>query len=186
MRTAPIGLFYHDDERKLIEVTRASSLPTHGHPTALASAAATALLTAWAIRREAPAEYPKRLAGAMQQMDGGEQVAGLVERVPALLRRRPEEVLCSGVLGEAWTGDEAVASAPYCFCRSPEDYRATVLTGANTVGDSDSIACIAGAISGAYNGVDAIPQKWRLQVENASYLLQIAAELLDASCRSSR
>ena len=186
MRAAPIGLFFHDDERKLIEVSRASSLPTHRHPTALASAAATALLTAWAVRREAPAEYPACLVGVMQQMDGGNEVADLAGRIPALLRRRPEEVLCSGVLGEAWTGDEAVASALYCFCRSPEDYRTTVLTGANTVGDSDSIACIAGAISAAYNGLDAIPEKWRAEAENASYLLQIAAELLDASCRSSR
>jgi len=181
MRAAPIGLFFHDDERKLIEVARASSLPTHRHPTALASAAAAALLTAWAIRREAPAEYPKRLAGAMQQMDGGEQVAGLVEKVPDLLRRRPEEVLCSGVLGEAWVGDEAVACALYCFCRSPEDYRATVLTGANTVGDSDSIACIAGAISGAYNGLDAIPEKWRQQIEKSDELHRIAEGLLRAA-----
>ena len=181
MRTAPIGLFYHADEQKLIEVARASSLPTHRHPTALASAAATALLTAWAIRREAPAEYPKRLAGAMQQMDGGEQVAGLVEKVPALLRRRPEEVLCSGVLGEAWVGDEAVACALYCFCRSPEDYRTTVLTGANTVGDSDSIACVAGAISGAYNGLDAIPEKWRRQIEKSDELHRIAEKLLRAA-----
>jgi ADP-ribosylglycohydrolase len=181
MRTAPIGLLYHDNERKLIAVARASSLPTHGHPTALASAATTALLTAWAVRRETPAEYPKRLACVMRQMNGGEQVAALVEKVPDLLQRRPEEVLCSGALGEAWTGDEAVASALYCFYRSPEDYRETVLTGANTVGDSDSIACIAGAISGAYNGLDAIPKKWRAEVENASYLLQISAELMKAS-----
>ena len=56
-----------------------------------------------------------------------------------------------------------------------------MLTGANTVGDSDSIACIAGAISAAYNGLDAIPEKWRAEAENASYLLQISAELLKAS-----
>jgi len=46
---------------------------------------------------------------------------------------------------------------------------------------SDSIACIAGTISGAYNGLDAIPEKWRAEVENASCLFQISAELLKAS-----
>jgi len=48
---------------------------------------------------------------------------------------------------------------------------------------SDSIACIAGAISGAYNGIDAIPERWRAKVENASYLHEISAELLAASSR---
>jgi ADP-ribosylglycohydrolase len=180
MRTAPIGLYYCDDEARLIEVARASSLPTHGHPTALAAAAATALLVSWAIRREDPSEYPGRLAKIMGGMDGGEEVAALVERVPGLLAEPPDSVLCHGVLGESWVGDEAVASALYCFCRSPEDYRATVLVGANTVGDSDSIACIAGAISGAYNGLEGISKHWRSDVEDSQHLHEIAAELHEA------
>jgi ADP-ribosylglycohydrolase len=181
MRTAPIGLYYHDDETKLIEAARASSLATHGHPTALASAAATALLTAWAVRGEEPAGYPARLVGAMRAMEGGHEVAELVARIPDAFADPPDEVLREGRLGEAWAGDEAVASALYCFCRSPRDYRATVLTGVNTVGDSDSIACIAGAISGAYNGLDAIPDHWRSGVEDSAHLHEIGAELLRAA-----
>ena len=42
--------------------------------------------------------------------------------------------------------------ALYCFCKSPDDFLATIRRGANTQGDSDSIACIAGGISGAYLG----------------------------------
>lgn len=76
-----------------------------------------------------------------------------------------------------------MASALYCFCRSPGDYRCTVLTGANTVGDSDSIACIAGAISGAHNGIEAIPEQWRRDVEDADLLRETAAELLRARQR---
>lgn len=183
MRTAPIGLYYYDREEQLIEVARASSLPTHGHPVAQAAAAGTALLVAWALRREEPSEYPDRLARCMREQEGGEEVAALAERIPSLLTTPPDDVLRAGVLGEAWVGDEAVASALYCFCRSPSDYRQTVLTAANTVGDSDSIACIAGAISGAYNGDEAIPDKWRREVENAESLRSIAADLLDARGR---
>jgi ADP-ribosylglycohydrolase len=119
-------------------------------------------------------------------MEGGEETARIVERVPDVLRDPPEEVLVSGVLGEAWTGDEALASALYCFCRSPTDYRQTVLTGANTVGDSDSIACIAGAISGTFNGQGAIPQHWRNNVESAAYLREVAGDLLAARARRTR
>jgi ADP-ribosylglycohydrolase len=180
MRTAPIGLYYLEDEGRLMEVARASSLLTHGHPTALASAAATALLVAWAARGEDPGEYPSRLVKVMVDMTEGREVAALVRRIPEMLTEPPEDVLHHGALGEAWTGEEAVASALYCFCRSPEDFRRAVTVGANTVGDSDSIACIAGAISGAYNGIGAIPKSWREQVENSAYLHEVASALLAA------
>ena len=35
-----------------------------------------------------------------------------------------------------------------------------ILRGANTNGNSDSITCIAGSISGAYLGIDAILPEW--------------------------
>jgi ADP-ribosylglycohydrolase len=182
MRTAPIGLYFLEDEERLIEVARASSLLTHGHPTALASAAATALLVAWAAKGEDPAEYPSRLVKVMVDMTDGREVAALVQRIPEMLTEPPENVLHHGDLGEGWTGEEAVASALYCLCRSPDEFRRTVLVAANTVGDSDSIGCIAGAISGAYNGIGAIPKSWREQVENSAYLHEIASELLAARC----
>ena len=116
-------------------------------------------------------------------MDGSE-VAALAERIPELLDVPLDDVLRDGVLGEAWTGESAVASALYCFCRSPDNYHRTVLAGANTVGDSDSIACIAGAISGAYNGLESIPRKWRDEVENSEMLYELAGDLLAASNRT--
>jgi ADP-ribosylglycohydrolase len=180
MRTAPIGLCFHHDEDRLIEVARASSLATHGHPTALASAAGAALAVAWAIRGEDPASYPERLVERLRAMDGGDETADLVATIPDWLDRSPEEALQVGALGEAWVADEALSSALYCFCRSPNDYRQTVLVGTNSVGDSDSIACIAGAISGAYNGLNAIPHKWRTDVEDSAYLHDIGKGLHQA------
>ncbi len=45
-------------------------------------------------------------------------------------------------------------------------------------GDSDSVGCIAGAVSGAYNGDDAIPVGWRTTVEQADLRVETAAALL--------
>lgn len=181
MRTAPIGLYYWRDQERLIEVSRASAVLTHRHPTAVAAAAATALLVAWAVQGDDPAEYPARLAAAMRAMDGGDEVAALVERVPECLGRDPDDVLCHGELGEAWVGEEAVASALYCVCRTPGDYSATVLTAINTAGDSDTIGCMAGAVSGALNGIDAIPADWRRKVEKAEYLRETARRLYQSA-----
>ena len=80
-------------------------------------------------------------------------------------------------LGEGWIGEEAVALALYCFLKFPDDYIKTVLRGANTNGDSDSVACIAGGISGAYLGIAAIPYKWIQHIEKAKYLEELAIRL---------
>ncbi len=55
----------------------------------------------------------------------------------------------------------------------------TCLRGANTNGDSDSIACIGGSISGAYLGIDAIPQDWVKRIEKSGYLEDVATRLAE-------
>jgi ADP-ribosylglycohydrolase len=45
----------------------------------------------------------------------------------------------------------------YAFLRSPEDYWETVCTAIAVGGDVDTTAAMAGAISGAYLGLEAIP-----------------------------
>ena len=80
-------------------------------------------------------------------------------------------------LGEGWVGEEAVALALYCFMRYPKAYEKVVIRGANTNGDSDSIACIAGSISGAYLGIDAIPGAWVRAIEKTDCLAQLSERL---------
>jgi ADP-ribosylglycohydrolase len=102
-------------------------------------------------------------------------------QVPDLIDWEPEAAY--EVLGEGWVAEEAVAYALYAFWRSPYDYRRTVITAVNMDGDSDSVGCIAGAISGAYNGLEGIPEKWRRRVEETELLHYIASDLLDANQR---
>lgn len=81
------------------------------------------------------------------------------------------------ILGEGWISEEAVALALYCFLRYPDDYEKTVFRGANTNGDSDSIACIAGSISGACLGISAIPVAWVKNIEKTQYLEDLSKRL---------
>lgn len=179
MRVAPIGLRFHRDHDQLLEVARASCLLTHGHDAALEGAAAAALLVALSLERASPEEMYRAVADACCPRSA--DFAACWAKLPALLHAPPEVALSEAGLGEGWVAEEAVASALYCVWRTPDDVRQTILTAANTDGDSDSIACIAGGIAGARNGVEAIPISWRETVENASRLVELA-DALHSAC----
>ena len=179
MRVAPVGLFYADLDR-VERVARDQAAMTHRHPAAAAGAAAAALAVALALRGDPPeamhAEIARRVRGESPDFDA---VWG---RVPRAVLRSPDEVLVSleqnpDGLGESWVAEEAIASALYCHWRHPDDYRACVLEAANTEGDSDSIACIAGGLSGAALGIEAIPPDWRRGVEDSDRLHALADRL---------
>lgn len=179
MRVAPIGLYYEDLD-DVVDVARAQSLLTHRHDAALEGAAAAALLVALALRGARPpdmhAEVMRRCGGRSPDFD---RVFG---KVPAVVDVDPRRVLVDlqqddAALGEGWVAEEAVAAALYCAWRHPDDYRAAVLLAANTDGDSDSLACIAGSIVGARVGLSGIPDEWIRDVENSAYLIDVGRRL---------
>jgi ADP-ribosylglycohydrolase len=180
MRAVPIGLRYAREPERLREVARASSLPTHGHPTALAASEAVALMVALALEQRPPEEIHARLMDACEG-DGDAELRALLARVPDFVGEPPERALVSGALGEAWIAEEAVATALYCFWRTPSDFEATVITAANTDGDSDTIATIAGGVSGAFNSETAIPARFREHVEARDLLVSLADALFEGA-----
>ena len=173
MRTAPIGLMFHDDLDKLIEVASTSSKCTHPHPTAISAGIATAYLTSLALQGVNPNEW----IGKIQELDCfNDEFKTKIKQLEDLIPLENKYLALSRI-GEGWKAEEIVATALYSVLKHPSDYEQAVLQGANTNGDSDSIACIAGAISGAYNGVENIPERWIKNIED-SELLRKTAELL--------
>jgi ADP-ribosylglycohydrolase len=200
MRVAPIGLYYGNNLPKLRLVARSSALVTHAHPTALVAAEITALCVAWAAQGVAPGDYLNRIrdlrSSSMNAWDsalgdpwmrarfasvndylaeGWMELWAALDRVPQAVSQRSEDVceLCGG----GWIAEEALACALACVLKSPEDYGATIRRGANSSGDSDSIASIAGGISGALLGVKAIRKEWRKRIENRQSLIDLSKQL---------
>jgi len=182
MRSAPIGLYYHDDPDRLRAVAIAAGTATHNHPTANAGSVATAYLVKMALDRDIPAEC--LISDLIERLlsfcgDLSQEFNAAIRKVPTVMHLEPESALDK--LGQGWIAEEAVALALYCFLRTPHDYRATVTRAANSNGDSDSIACIAGAISGAWNGIQGVPPEWVQRIENREYLFRTADRLWAAS-----
>ncbi len=55
---------------------------------------------------------------------------------------------------------EAVPCAVGMFYKAQGDYKNSVIASVNFGRDCDTIACMAGYIAGAFNGIDSIPEKW--------------------------
>lgn len=174
MRAAPIGYLYQHDPRKLKEVAHASGICTHAHPTGDAACIGAACLVKLALDGISPNKMIPELldftSGISKEFDQA------ILKVQECLGWEDEEKALD-YLGEGWIGEEAVALSIYCFLRYPDNYKKVVLRGANTNGDSDSIACIAGSISGAYLGIGAIPAKWIKEIEKTDYLDGLSVRL---------
>lgn len=79
------------------------------------------------------------------------------------------------VTGEGWIAEEALASGLLCFLLFPNDPIAAVRRGAASSGDSDSIACLAGAFAGARHGIGAWPSDWLVRIEYKNRLARFGA-----------
>jgi ADP-ribosylglycohydrolase len=176
MRVAPIGFVYQDDPQRLRAVAIASSLPTHRHPSAIASAVGAAYLVKLALDGVKPLEMPSRLASFVGGMSP-EFDTTLATMNSALSMK--DEVAAMDAIGAGWVGYEAVPLALYCVIKYEDSWVDTVRRGANFAGDSDSIASIAGGIQALRLGADSIPAAWLSRLERRAELEQLGAQLAE-------
>lgn len=173
MRSAPIGLWFHEDIPNIVQYGIATAQPTHLDDVSSCASVGTALLCSVAM-----SGVPVGLWGhELMVVTGGisEDFSRIINAATSAVGTlSPEKALSAGCIGEGWQGHEAVASAMYCCMSCQNDFKAAVLMAANTVGDSDTIACITGALMGARLGIEAIPPEWRGKVEHEKELIGLA------------
>ncbi|MFI7237678.1 ADP-ribosylglycohydrolase family protein [Streptomyces cyaneofuscatus] len=201
MRVAPIGLVPGLSDEQRAGAAQLQAALTHGHPTALAASDLTAravfLLAQGAeplglIGRlrsyayENTGRYHTRWLGDLWRYAGDTSPEAFISRgwdecqgalaalQEALRDPSPETDPCERT-GDGWIAEEALATALHCFLLFPEDPLTALRRAACTRGDSDSIACLAGAFAGAHLGAGAWPQEWSERIEYRSDLLSLAA-----------
>jgi len=176
MRVAPIGYLYQHHPERLREVAHTTGIATHRHPTGDAAAIAAAYLVKLALDGYTPLEMIELTIAFIEGISVNGEAEAKLRQVAEMVKWDDEEAALE-VLGRGWVGEEAVALALYCCARYPDDWVATVRRGANTNGDSDSIASIAGGIQAARLGLDAIPPAWIARVEKRDDLAHYADQL---------
>lgn len=181
MRVAPIGLLYSNNPAKLREIAYKSSSITHSHELGKEGAALQAYAVALALNTPSDEEIDReafllKLQNFAQTQLYKEKIANTKELLGEQDRARVVAVLGNGI--------EALNSVPtaiYCFLKQPKSYKDSVIYAISLGGDTDTIASMAGAISGAYLGIEAIPQEWRLKLENKAYIEGLAERLWQAA-----
>ncbi len=174
MRIAPVGLLHWNDPDALRADCEAASLITHRNSEAVAGSRAVAFAVAGLVSRRLACPSLMREAAAFV---GPSEVGSNLLKANRLLAQGKPVEFALFALGTGGYVVETVASAFYCFCASPGDFEQTVINAVMGGDDTDTTACVAGALSGAYNGVEAIPERWLAVLEERPHLGTLARDL---------
>ncbi len=183
MRIAPIAVFYHDDLAMLREVAYRSSRITHSHELGKEGAALQAYAVALAVGLEpgkafSSQEFLSRLGELVQHEAYKQKLASI-----GMLLGEADKAKVVAELGNGVEAFNSVPTAIYSFLSHPDSLKEAILFAVSLGGDTDTIAAMTGAIAGAYLGIDAVPSKWRMKLENRAYIEELAAVLYDVWVR---
>lgn len=170
MRAAPVGLFYWNDEVAMLQAAHLQGFITHQDPRCSAGSIAIAGAV-WLALRLRPLDrqtFVERLATWTRSWDP--RLADGLLALPEWAKSPPERAVESigrvglepGFRGLGWQGispfvTTSVLWSLYAFLRTPDDYWETICTAIAVGGDVDTTAAMAGAVSGAYLGLSALP-----------------------------
>ncbi|MFQ6037587.1 MAG: ADP-ribosylglycohydrolase family protein [Candidatus Aminicenantales bacterium] len=183
MRVGPVGLFFYDAE-DLYEKASASALPTHAHPVGRDGAAVQAGAVAQAVTLE-PGQGFSRSA-FLDHLLRTSRTEEMQEKLSLLKTCLAEDVppdRAVRILGRSVAVHESQPFALYAFLRHPDSFEECLLCAVLHGGDRDTIGAMAGAVSGAYLGVRAVPRAWREKIEKRSLLEALASNLMKARNR---
>jgi poly(ADP-ribose) glycohydrolase ARH3 len=181
MRAAPLGVAYRDGPELAAAAERAAEV-THAHPVGRDGGLLAARAVGLALRHALDGR-PITPVALAEQLTRGCRTEVLGDKMAAVTRLlgdgAPESEVADAV-GRTVAAHESVPFAVYAFLAAPEDFERCLAIAMLNGGDRDTLAAMAGAISGAYLGEDALPERWRARCENRCQLRELARRLAEA------
>lgn len=171
MRAAPIGLS-STDLNQVLKDARLSSCPTHTGSGSIAGAITIATAVHLSINNTPP---DKMLQEIINRIEGIDKT--LTTCIKEIIDVTPT---CEELFGEHGVSNSVYETVPAAlFCSTKYySFEEAVITAANIGGDTDSVACMTGAITGARHGMNAIPIWMITGLEKVEYIEGLALQLL--------
>jgi poly(ADP-ribose) glycohydrolase ARH3 len=181
MRIVPLGLFFYHS-KDIYEKACASARVTHAHPVGMDGAAVQAFAVSQAVKIDPQQEFPlKTFMEVLLGTAKTPEVRGKMELVRQLIAEDVPPDKAARRIGRTVAVHESMPFAVYSFLRHVLSFEDCLFCAIMNGGDRDTLGAMAGAISGAYLGIDAVPQYWRQKLENLSYIKKLASILADMS-----
>lgn len=186
MRVAPIALWYRGSNMKMLDQEAAQlAAITHGHPLGYLSAAALVHILHDIVFGNGDVESledyirdtQQGMIDAFGQDAWTDHLNSIMEKAIELSANDKTDIENIHMLGEGWTGEEALGIGLYCALRYRDDFSAGVIAAVNHGGDSDSTGAIAGNFLGAMVGYGAIEDKWKKNLELSDVILEVATDI---------
>ncbi len=178
MRIVPLGLYYHQSDH-LEEEAALSAKITHTHPLGIDGAILQARAVAMAVNLEPEEEFSvANFCAELIDTVRTDEFCDQLTRVRRLLEDGASNAKAAESLGTSIEIHRSVPYAIFSFLNAPASFEKCLFGATAVGGDSDTIGAMAAGISGAYLGVDAIPESWREKLENHEMIAHRARELL--------
>ncbi|MEJ2725963.1 MAG: ADP-ribosylglycohydrolase family protein [Deltaproteobacteria bacterium] len=177
MRIAPLGLFFHRSQ-DLYAQAAASARVTHAHPAGMDGAAVQAFAVAEAAKLD-PEEAIRAdvLAQKLTEFARTPEIRQKMALVKNLIAEKASPEAAAEKIGRTVAVHQSMPFAIYSFLTHPHSFRRCLFCAVLNGGDRDTLGAMAGALSGSYLGLRAIPEAWREKLENREYIAQLASLL---------
>jgi len=178
MRVAPVGLLYYDNPETLRSVAYEQSRITHAHPLGMEGAAIQAYAIALAVKSDPSRSLnPLDFLEELMHFTNNDVYRMKLKRIGDLLSVEADKLTIIKELGNGVEAHNSVPTAIYSFLKNADNFKDSVLYAISLGGDTDTIGAMTGAISGAYHGIEAIPEDWKRDLERREYIENLAERL---------
>jgi ADP-ribosylglycohydrolase len=163
MRVGPVGAYFADDLKAVVENARDSAKVTHAHPDGQAGAIAVAVATAqaWQLRDASAGESASSiLQAAVEHTPEGKTREGLViasKLPPDEPVGSAVEMLGNGSLVLSW---DTVPFALWCAARHLTSFEEAFWATVSGLGDRDTTCAMVGSIVALAVGREGVPEAW--------------------------
>lgn len=187
MRISPLGLFFYNS-LNLYEKAKLSARATHTHPLGIDGASVLAKAISIVVPKDPTTfkiEKEKfNIMNSLIEFARTEEYQNKLKTVKELLNQDKSLDYCAKTLGSNVLSFKSVPFTIYSFLNEPKSFKNCLLNTALVSKDRDTVAAMVSGLSGAYLGIDAIPDEWIEKLENKSYIQELAENLYDLKSNS--